>query len=102
MNAPAELNEAADGEESNGNGVYYGLGIRVRPVRNGANLFHFGSLPGTSTLAVRTADGFAWVAAFNSRPQDRKGFRSELDRGLWAAKGKVKTWPEGNLFEGNP
>ena len=93
---------STDAEGYNTSGTFYGLGINVRPLRNGANLFHFGSLPGTSTLAVRTADGFAWVAAFNSRPQDRKGFRSELDRGLWAAKGKVKTWPEGNLFEGNP
>ena len=103
MNASSGLKAASpDAEGYNTNNTFYGLGINVRPVRSGANLFHFGSLPGTSTLAVRTADGFAWVAAFNSRPQDRKGFRSELDRGLWAAKGKVKTWPEGNLFEGNP
>jgi N-acyl-D-amino-acid deacylase len=98
MNARAELKEAADGEESNGNGVYYGLGIRVRPAGNGANLFHTGSLPGTSTLAVRTADGFAWVVMFNSRPQDKNGFRADFDRGLWAAKGKVKRWPNGDLF----
>ena len=98
MNARAELKEAADGEESNGNGVYYGLGIRVRSVRNGANLFHTGSLPGTSTLAVRTADGFSWVVMFNGRPQDKNGFRADVDRGLWAAKGKVKRWPDGDLF----
>ena len=103
MNASSGLKAASpDAEGYNTNNTFYGLGINVRPVRNGANLFHFGSLPGTSTLAVRTADGFAWVAAFNSRPRDRKGFRGELDRGLWVAKGKVKTWPEGNLFEGNP
>jgi len=91
-----------DAEGYSTNGTFYGLGINVRPLRHGANLFHFGSLPGTSTLAVRTADGFAWVVAVNSRPQDRKGFRSELDRGLWVAKGKIKTWPEGNLFERKP
>ena len=103
MNASSGLKAASpDAEGYNTSNTFYGLGINVRPVRNGANLFHFGSLPGTSTLAVRTADGFAWVAAFNSRPRDRKGFRGELDRGLWVAKGKVKTWPEGNLFEGNP
>jgi CubicO group peptidase (beta-lactamase class C family) len=103
MNARSELNAAtADGEDSSADGAFYGLGIRVRPVRNGANLFHTGSIPGTSTLAVRTADGFAWVVAFNSRPQNRNGFRGELDRGLWAAKGKVKTWPDGNLFDRNP
>jgi len=103
MNASSGLKTASpDAEGYNTNNTFYGLGINVRLVRNGANLFHFGSLPGTSTLAVRTADGFAWVAAFNSRPRDRKGFRGELDRGLWVAKGKVTTWPEGNLFEGNP
>ncbi len=93
---------SADGDESNTTGVFYGLGIRIRPVAQGANLFHTGSIPGTSTLAVRTADGFAWVVAFNSRPQDRNGFRGEVDRGLWAAKGKVKRWPDGDLFEQNP
>jgi len=103
MNANSRLSATAiEAEGYNTNGTFYGLGINVRPVRNGANLFHFGSLPGTSTLAVRTADGFAWVAAFNGRPQDRKGFRGELDRGLWVAKGKVKTWPDGNLFDRNP
>jgi N-acyl-D-amino-acid deacylase len=103
MNASSGLKATStDAEGYNTSGTFYGLGINVRPVRNGANLFHFGSLPGTSTLAVRTADGFAWVAAFNSRPQDRKRFRSELDRGLWIAKGNVKTWPDGNLFDRNP
>jgi len=103
MNANSRLSATAtEAEGYNTNGTFYGLGINVRPLRNGANLFHFGSLPGTSTLAVRTADGFAWVAAFNGRPQDRKGFRGELDRGLWVAKGKVKTWPDGNLFDRNP
>ena len=97
MNAQ-RLKESPGGEESTGNGVYYGLGIRIRPVKNGANLFHTGSIPGTSTLAVRTADGFAWVVAFNSRPQDKNGFRGDVDRGLWAAKGQVKHWPSGDLF----
>jgi len=81
--------------------VYYGLGIRIRPVTNGANLFHTGSIPGTSALAVRTGDGFAWVVMFNSRPQDRNGFRGDVDRGLWVAKGKVKRWPDGDLFGQN-
>jgi N-acyl-D-amino-acid deacylase len=97
MNAPG-LKEPPSGDESGGNGVFYGLGIRVRPVKNGANLFHTGSIPGTSNLAVRSADGFAWVVTFNSRPQDRNGFRADADRGLWDAKRKVKRWPDGDLF----
>jgi CubicO group peptidase (beta-lactamase class C family) len=102
MNVPARLQAAADDDEGNAAGTSYGLGIRVRQLRNGVNLFHFGSLPGTSTIAVRTADGFAWVAAFNGRPQDRAAFRSELDRGLWTAKREVKNWPDGDLFVRRP
>ena len=98
MNAPGPR-ESSGGDESNLSGVYYGLGIRIRPVASGANLFHTGSIPGTSTLAVRTADGYAWVVMFNGRPQDRNGFRGDVDRGLWAAKGNVKRWPSGDLFE---
>jgi CubicO group peptidase (beta-lactamase class C family) len=102
MNAPSGLREGKTGDDANADGVSYGLGIRVRRVRNGANLFHTGSIPGTSTLAVRTADGFAWVVAFNSRPQDRNGFRGEVDRGLWTAKSRVKSWPAGDLFDRSP
>ena len=101
MNAPM-LKESPGADESNGNGVYYGLGIRIRPLKNGgANLFHTGSIPGTSTLAVRTGDDFAWVVMFNGRPQDKNGFRGDVDRGLWAAKGRVKRWPAGDLFTSN-
>ena len=38
---------------------------------------------------------------FNGRPQDRNGFRGEVDQGLWAAKRKVTTWPDGDLFGRN-
>jgi len=102
MNAPSGLREGKTGDDANADGVSYGLGIRIRRVRSGANLFHTGSIPGTSTLAVRTADGFAWVVAFNSRPQDRNGFRGEVDRVLWAAKSRVKSWPAGDLFDRSP
>jgi CubicO group peptidase (beta-lactamase class C family) len=102
MNAPARLQSAPDDDEGHPEGASYGLGIRVRQLRTGANLFHFGSLPGTSTIAVRTADGFAWVAACNGRPQDRSAFRSDLDRGLWTAKRAVKKWPDGDLFGRSP
>ena len=93
-----DVRESADGDESTGHGVYYGLGIRIRPVKNGANLFHTGSIPGTSNLAVRAADGYTWVVMFNGRPQDKNGFRGDVDRGLWAVKNKVKHWPDGDLF----
>ncbi len=102
MNARSRLQATGDDDEGNAEGESYGLGIRVRQLRNGLNLWHSGSLPGTQTIAVRTADGFAWVAAFNGRPQDRTAFKRELDRGLWTAKSKVKKWPDGDLFERSP
>jgi len=101
MNTPSTLPEAARADDDgapDGN-TLYGLGIRVRAVKNGITLWHTGSLPGTSTIAVRTADGFAWVAAFNGRPKDKNAFRAELDRGLWRARNAVTSWPRGNLFD---
>ena len=102
MNASFALPAAMADDEGRPDRESYGLGIRVRQRKDGLNLWHTGSLPGSSALAVRAADGFAWVVAFNGRPQDRAAFRSELDRGLWTAKSKVKQWPDGDLFERAP
>jgi CubicO group peptidase (beta-lactamase class C family) len=79
-----------------------GLGVNVRPVRGGVNLWHSGSLPGTSTMAVRTADGASWVVAFNRRPRERSAFRGEMDRALQSARGHVQNWPSGDLFGSLP
>lgn len=94
---------------SHGN-AFYALGWSIRPVGHDANWWHGGSLPGTSTLLVRTArgeprtsqaPGLAWAALFNLRPKDRAGFRAELDATLWRAAGEVQHWPEGDLFDEN-
>jgi CubicO group peptidase (beta-lactamase class C family) len=101
MNTPPLRPDAAadaGGSRVAGGGAF-GLGIRVRPLtEGGTELWHSGSLPGTSTLAARSPDGIAWVVAFNGRPRDRAAFRSELERALWTAKNKVKPWPDGDLF----
>ena len=76
---------------------YYGLGWRVRPVRSDANWWHFGSLPGTRTLLIRTYHGMVWAALFNSRPQEG-GFAGEVDDAMWQAVREVTTWPEHDLF----
>ena len=76
--------------------------MRVRPVKGGQNIWHFGSLPGTVTIALRSADGFAWVVAFNGRPADRNVFRYAVDRALWETKAKVKSWPAGDLAAARP
>lgn len=78
--------------------TYTALGFRVRPVNRGINWWHGGSQPGVEAFAVRTAEGYAWVAAFNLRPRDQGKFRGELDQALWRAARAVKTWPTGDLF----
>ena len=48
---------------------YYAFGWFVRPARSSADLWHGGSLPGTTALLFRTASGLTWAALFNSRPE---------------------------------
>jgi CubicO group peptidase (beta-lactamase class C family) len=81
-----------------GQAVYYGLGFHVRPVTGGRNWWHSGSQPGAVAFALRTAQGYAWVAAVNMRPDDRSEFWGELDRALWRAAKDVRRWPDGDLF----
>jgi hypothetical protein len=100
MNAPSRLpTESAASDDLSAKGTEYALGTYVRQRHDGGvNLWHTGSLPGTSAIAVRAGDGFAWVAVFNGRPENRYAWRAEVDRGLWAARGKVRKWPDGDLF----
>jgi CubicO group peptidase (beta-lactamase class C family) len=81
-----------------GQATYYGLGFHVRPVTGGRNWWHSGSQPGAVAFALRTAQGYAWVAAVNMRPDDRSEFWGELDRALWRAARAVRHWPDGDLF----
>ena len=52
-----------------------------------------GSLPGTSTIMVRTANDMSWVALFNSRPAAADAFFGELDSELWRAVNGITDWP---------
>jgi CubicO group peptidase (beta-lactamase class C family) len=60
-------------------------------INNVPNWWHSGSLPGTTTIMVRTASGFCWAALANSREAggDTGG---ALDRMMWEMVGKVKNW----------
>lgn len=80
---------------------YYGLGVHVFRHAEGDNWWHDGSQPGVQTLAVRAANGYAWVVAFNLRPgrPDRGRFFSDIDSSLWRAARSVQHWPDGDLFE---
>jgi len=78
--------------------AYYGCGWMVRPVgKDGKrNLWHAGSLPGTSTLLVLRHDGLIWAALFN----DRTRGEGKIDPALHRAADAVTEWPAGDLFRG--
>lgn len=75
---------------------YYGAGWLVRPAQGDANWWHGGSLPGTTSLLVRSYHGFSWVALFNARVEP--AFSIQLDVALWGALGKVTAFPTHDLF----
>ena len=79
---------------------YYGCGWGARKAGpNGElNSWHMGSLAGTATLLVRRWDGLSWVALFNQRSEDKKLPDEAIDGALHEAAGKVKIWPEVDLF----
>jgi CubicO group peptidase (beta-lactamase class C family) len=65
---------------------------------NSANSYwHNGSLPGTTSIAVRTASGYCWAAIANSggpgSPID-----GALDQLMWNMVGSVSIWPDIDLF----
>jgi CubicO group peptidase (beta-lactamase class C family) len=95
----APLGRDASGAESE---TYYGLGWMVRP-RKGeperANLWHAGSLPGTSTLMVRRHDGLSWAVLFNQRQESDELPDGAIDAALHRAADAVEAWPREDLFE---
>lgn len=53
------------------------------------NWWHGGSLPGTTTLLVRTASGLCWAAFMNTRTKDSS---AALDRFMWDLVRCVPAW----------
>lgn len=94
----AELTSRPAPPMSQEDAAYYGLGWEIRPTGHGANWWHTGSLPGTTTLLVRAENGYCWAAVFNGRPEGANKLAGELDGGMWKAFGAVSEWPEGDLF----
>lgn len=66
----------------------YAKGWAVNPVQN---WWHAGSLPGTTSVMVRTSKGFCWAALANTRERhaDTGG---ALDRCMWDMVRQVKDW----------
>jgi N-acyl-D-amino-acid deacylase len=94
---PAPVSRQADGSLEKS---YYGCGWSVRPVgkEGKANYWHAGSLPGTSTLLVRRADGLSWAALFNQRSDNKQLPDDAIDSALHRAADNVEKWPEEDLF----
>ncbi|MEI9981483.1 MAG: serine hydrolase domain-containing protein [Edaphobacter sp.] len=69
----------------------YARGWMVR--NNGAgNWWHNGSLPGTTSIMVRTPTGFCWAALCNTRTEPSNEIDSALDQMMWNIVHTVPTW----------
>jgi CubicO group peptidase (beta-lactamase class C family) len=60
-------------------------------VNKANNWWHNGTLPGTSTIAVRTHGGFCWAAFTNTRNGSRS-YGGDLDKLIWSMARQVKSW----------
>jgi CubicO group peptidase (beta-lactamase class C family) len=69
----------------------YARGWMVRD--NGAgNWWHNGSLPGTTTIMVRTASGLCWAALTNTRTQPSDEINAALDKLIWSMAQSIPEW----------
>jgi hypothetical protein len=55
-----------------------------------------GSLPGTTSIYLRSYHNFSWVALFNAR--SGTNLNAELDAALWDALAGVTSFPTHDLF----
>jgi CubicO group peptidase (beta-lactamase class C family) len=60
-------------------------------VNKAPNWWHTGSLPGTTSIMVRTASGFQWAALLNTR-EAHADTGAALDHMMWEMVRKVKSW----------
>jgi CubicO group peptidase (beta-lactamase class C family) len=69
----------------------YARGWMVR--NNGAgNWWHNGSLPGSTTIMVRTSTGMCWAALTNTRSQPSDEIDAALDQMMWNIVRCVPSW----------
>jgi CubicO group peptidase (beta-lactamase class C family) len=69
----------------------YARGWMVRD--NGAgNWWHSGSLPGSTTIMVRTATGLCWAALTNTRTEPSDEIGADLDNLVWDMVRQVPAW----------
>jgi len=71
--------------------VKYARGWNVREDGNG-NWWHSGSLPGTTTIMVRTSTGMCWAALANTRTEPHDQIDAALDQLIWNMVRLVPAW----------
>jgi N-acyl-D-amino-acid deacylase len=84
-----------------GGACYWGLGWLVRPTQGDATWTHGGSLPGTTSMLVRSYHNFSWVGLFNARSLTPNS-EAELNAALWNALAGVTSLPAHDLFPSFP
>ncbi|HEX6749461.1 MAG TPA: serine hydrolase domain-containing protein [Longimicrobium sp.] len=80
-----------------GGACYYAFGWWVRPTQGDATWWHTGTLPGTTSILVRTYDNFSWVGLFNTRSLTAN-LEVEVDAALRNAFAGVTSFPTHDLF----
>jgi CubicO group peptidase (beta-lactamase class C family) len=61
-------------------------------INSAGNWWHNGSLPGSTTIMVRTASGFCWAALTNTRRQPYDEIGLALDNMVWDMVRSVSAW----------
>jgi hypothetical protein len=69
----------------------YARGWMVRDSGAG-NWWHSGSLPGSTTIMVRTSTGMCWAALMNTRTQPYAQIDAALDQMMWNMVRSVPSW----------
>jgi CubicO group peptidase (beta-lactamase class C family) len=69
----------------------YARGWMVRNDGSG-NWWHNGSLPGSTTIMVRTSTGMCWAALTNTRTQPSGQIDAAIDQMMWNMVGCVPGW----------
>lgn len=71
--------------------VKYARGWNVREDGRG-NWWHNGSLPGSTTIMVRTSTGMCWAALANTRTEPHEQMDAALDQLVWNVVGMEPAW----------
>jgi len=92
----AEMTGTGPAQCPNG-ACYYAAGWWVRPTQGDATWWHGGTLPGTTSMLVRTYNNFSLVGLFNTRSLTAN-LEAEVYAALWNALAGVTSFPTNDLF----